>query len=117
MGRIVRNSVADGRSETARTPRQPGDTHPERKPRLVNFSEDDFVAIVRKLHRKYPAQWVGVAVLEEDLEQRSITGEIIAHSQSQALALERVAEYQSQHSGTAVRFFTTELALSRTPGA
>lgn len=90
--------------------RQSGDPRPESKPQVVTFSDDYFVAMVQRLRRKYPEQWIGIAILENNIAQRMVTGEIVAHTPSPALTLNGIAEYQRQHPGTPVRFFSTELA-------
>lgn len=101
---------ASHRGKRSERPALSGRARREQSNRITIY-EGEFMAFVRTLHRTYPAEWIGPAILSEDGEM--ISGEIVARGPSEAIVLDRVAAYQRRHPGTPVRFFSTELAPSR----
>jgi hypothetical protein len=76
-------------------------------PERVTFNDDDFNRFFWELRRRFPDEWIALAMGETDPETGLTHGEILAHDISHAHVFDEIVVYRRSHPETEVRFFTT----------
>jgi hypothetical protein len=76
----------------------------------IKFHTQDFLSVVTKLHRKYPGEWVALAIGDTDEESGLTVGRLIAHSPAHKGVLQAVSAFRDDDPDTQVRVFSTDLA-------
>jgi integrase len=78
-------------------------------PERVTFNDDDFEAFLDALYRRYPYQWIALAMGETDPETGLTHGEILAHDVDHVRVADVAVAHRRAHPAIDVRFFTTAM--------
>lgn len=76
-------------------------------PERVTFDDDDFNKFFWQLWRRFPDQWIALAMGEIDPETGQTHGEILAHGVSHAHVFDEIVAFRREDPDTEMRFFTT----------
>src|SRR5581483_2618418 len=78
-------------------------------PEHVLFDDEDFNTFLDALYRRFPDEWIALAMGETDPETGLTHGEILAHDLSHAHVADVAVAYRRAHPELDVRFFTTAM--------
>lgn len=81
--------------------------HPQTE--RVTFDDDDFNSFLVELHRRYPYEWIALAMGGTDLATGLTQGEILAHGNSHAHVADCARAHLGAHPEIDVRLFTTAM--------
>ncbi len=75
----------------------------------VTFDDDDFTAFLAALYRRFPDEWIALAMGETDPATGLAQGEVLAHDISHAHVFDAGVAHRRAHPEIDVRFFTTAM--------
>ncbi len=78
-------------------------------PEPVTFNDDDFNAFFWALRRRFPDEWIALAIGATDPETGLTHGEILAHDISHSHVFDEIVDYRREYPDTDVYFFTTAI--------
>lgn len=82
------------------------------EPERVTFNDDDFETFLATLYRRFPYQWIALAMGETDPETGLTHGQILAHDVDHVRVADAAVAHQRVHPEIDVRYFTTAMGRS-----